>query len=82
MPVTADHPLMTDYSLMNCQSDRLTPPVRGVAVARSLGRTLRLWRARIRERHAFPVIGDRELSDLRVSRWELEHELSKPFWRD
>jgi uncharacterized protein YjiS (DUF1127 family) len=46
-----------------------------------LARTLRLWRSRIRKRNAFPLLGERELRDLRVSRWDVEHELAKPFWR-
>jgi uncharacterized protein YjiS (DUF1127 family) len=51
------------------------------AAADRLSRTLRLWRSRIRERQAFPVIDDRDLRDLGVSRWEVDRELAKPFWR-
>jgi uncharacterized protein YjiS (DUF1127 family) len=74
MPI-AIHPLMTNY-----QPAR--PMLAAWAVAGSIGRLLRLRRARIRERQAFPALDERDLRDLGVSRWELERELSKPFWRD
>jgi len=86
-------PAAAHYPLINCQSDRMTGQAgrtrpdrlslvtRGVALARSVGRTLRLWGARIKERHAFPVLDERELRDLRMSRWQVEQELAKPFWR-
>jgi len=76
MPVAVHHPMI------NYQPDRLSLTARGVALADRIGRTLRLWRSRIRERQAFPILGDRDLHDLRVTRWELENELRKPFWRD
>jgi uncharacterized protein YjiS (DUF1127 family) len=67
--------------MTNYHSDRPTLAARAVAVAGSISRLLRLWRARIRERQAFPLLDERDLQDMRMSRWELEHELSKPFWR-
>jgi uncharacterized protein YjiS (DUF1127 family) len=72
MAVAVHHPMI------NYQSDRPAP---GATLAGSIGRTLRLWRSRMRERQAFPDLEDRDLSDLRVTRWELERELRKPFWR-
>jgi len=72
----------TVHSMMiNSQSDRPRPSTLVKAATRSLGRTLRLWGARIKERQAFPVVDDRELRDLGISRWELQHELAKPFWK-
>ena len=65
------------HPLTNCQRQQSQSAAAGV----SFGRTLRLWRARIRERHAFPVPDERELRDLRLSRWDFERELAKPFWR-
>lgn len=73
MPVAAHH------SMINCQSDH--PAFATRRLLDSLARTLRLWRSRIRKRNAFPLLGERELRDLRVSRWDVEHELAKPFWR-
>jgi uncharacterized protein YjiS (DUF1127 family) len=76
MPIAVTNPLI------NCQCDQTHHTARIRTAARSLVRTLRLWRARIRERQAFPVLDERDLRDLRVSRWDVEHELAKPFWRD
>ncbi len=67
------------HSMINCQADQ--PAVTSLRVLGSLVRTLRLWGSRIRERNAFPLLGERELRDLRVSRWDVERELAKPFWR-
>jgi uncharacterized protein YjiS (DUF1127 family) len=75
-------PIAISHSMINCQSSRPAVAARAVAAAGSIGRLLRLWRARIRERQAFPVLDERDLRDFGVSRWELERELSKPFWRD
>ena len=69
-------------SLTNGQYVQATLTARGNTAIQAVVRTLRLWRARIRERHAFPVLDERDLRDLRVSRWDVERELSKPFWRD
>lgn len=69
------------HTLTNCQSDHARPRAIVATMAQTLVRTLRLWRSRIRERHAFPVLDERELRDLRVSRWDVERELAKPFWR-
>ena len=75
MPVAATNPLI------NCQCDQPNTAARGTAAMRSLVRTLRLWRTRFRERHAFPVLDERDLRELRLSRWEVERELAKLFWR-
>jgi uncharacterized protein YjiS (DUF1127 family) len=68
-------------SLTNCQCVHPSLTARGSAAVRSVVRTVRLWGARIRERHTFPVLDERDLRDLRVSRWDVERELAKPFWR-
>ena len=79
------------HTLTNCQGHD-HPPAAGKAasghaasghsgLAESIGRLVRLWRARTRERRAFVSFDDRDLRDTGMSRWELEHELSKPFWR-
>jgi uncharacterized protein YjiS (DUF1127 family) len=86
MPIAVTNPLI------NCQCDqpRNTARVRAgqpgitarvIREVQSLVRTLRLWRSRIRERQAFPVLDERALRDLRLSRWDVERELAKPFWR-
>ncbi len=47
-----------------------------------LGRLVGTWRRRIRERQAFARLDYRELRDIGLSRWDVERELAKPFWRD
>jgi len=75
MSYAAHHPLI------NCQSDRNSPANRGTAIVQAIAHTLRLWRSRMRERRAFPVLDERDLQDMRLSRWDAERELAKPFWR-
>lgn len=67
--------------LTNCLPGRPAAGVRLRAALHSMVRTLRLWHARRSARHAFPVLTERELRDLRLSRWDVERELAKPFWR-
>ena len=74
-------PIAVHQPMINYQPDRLSLTTRGAALADRIGRTLRLWRSRLRERRAFPLLEERDLRDLRVTRWELEQELRKPFWR-
>jgi uncharacterized protein YjiS (DUF1127 family) len=50
-------------------------------IVAAIGRTIRLWRSRIRERRGFAVLDERDLRDLHLSRWEVDRELAKPFWR-
>ncbi len=50
----------------------------GAAIALAI----RLWRARIRERRETVELSDRDLRDLGLSRWEVEYERTKPFWRE
>lgn len=68
-------------AMINCQAARPRPATSVAAMANTVLRTVRLWRSRIRERQAFPVLDERDLRDLRLSRWEVERELAKPFWR-
>ena len=78
MPATAHYPLI------NCQSGRLSQsvvPSRLARVGETLLSTLRLWRSRFNDRREFPVLEERELRDLGLSRWDVERELAKPFWR-
>jgi uncharacterized protein YjiS (DUF1127 family) len=65
-------PVATHQQLINYQP---------VALGAWLVRTLRLWGSRRRERHSFSTIDERELRDFGLSRWEVERELAKPFWR-
>jgi|tagenome__1003787_1003787.scaffolds.fasta_scaffold20935816_3 uncharacterized protein YjiS (DUF1127 family) len=68
--------------LTNCQDDHRLPVHKPASVAAWIGRTLRVWQSRIRERHVFDYADDHELSELGLSRWDVEREIAKPFWRD
>jgi uncharacterized protein YjiS (DUF1127 family) len=59
---------------------RASAPASG-GIAASIARTVGLWRARLRDRQAFATLDHRDLRDLRLSQWEVERELAKPFWR-
>lgn len=76
MPIAATH------TLINSQCDQPRSAARVRAAVQSVASTLRLWRRRSRDRHDFPALNDRDLRDLRLSRWDLDRELAKPFWRD
>ncbi|GAN77717.1 DUF1127 domain-containing protein [Acidisphaera rubrifaciens] len=40
------------------------------------------WRTRLRDRRELATLDDRDLRDARLTRWDVERELAKPFWRD
>lgn len=69
------------HPLIKYQAQQPRRTARLARLTASVVDTLRLWSERFNERRAFPVLDDRELRDLRITRWELEHELGKPFWR-
>jgi uncharacterized protein YjiS (DUF1127 family) len=54
---------------------------RPIGLTSWLGRLIGTWRRRIRERQAFAKLDCRELRDIGLSRWDVERELAKPFWR-
>ena len=68
-------------TLRNSQCDKSSTTTRASGILQSVARSLRLWRRRHRERHSFPALDERDLRDLRLTRWDVERELSKPFWR-
>lgn len=72
---------VTHNALTNYQATFRSPPIRSGGVGDWIKRTIRLWRSRSRERRSFEFLNDRELQDLRLSRWEVEREIAKPFWR-
>jgi uncharacterized protein YjiS (DUF1127 family) len=80
-------PAAAHYPLINCQPERearfarTRQTSRWAGLLKSVALTLGVWRSRYRERHSFPPLDDRELRDLGVSRWDVERELAKPFWR-
>jgi uncharacterized protein YjiS (DUF1127 family) len=75
MSSTVHHPLI------NYQAEPASRTRRPLSLSQSIARTLRLWRNRMRERRTFPLLEERDLHDLGLSRWDVERELAKPFWR-
>jgi uncharacterized protein YjiS (DUF1127 family) len=67
------------HTLTDCQAYDRRPSSGSAAewISRVFGR----WRTRARERRAFAMLEYRDLRDVGVSRWEIERELAKPFWR-
>lgn len=68
-------------------SDRLSsypPPAKGLSYVGvgDLRRVVRRWRSWSRERRVFASLDDRDLHDLGLSRWDVEREIARPFWRD
>jgi uncharacterized protein YjiS (DUF1127 family) len=55
-------------------------PSRRLPLASPAG-LLRLWRDRIRDRRGFPNLDERDLRDMGLSRWDIDRERAKPFWR-
>lgn len=50
--------------------------------AHTLSDVITAWRARLRDRRELAALDERDLRDARLSRWDVERELAKPFWRD
>lgn len=48
---------------------------------RRIARLLRLWRRRMAESDELRAMSDRELRDFGISRYDVEHEAKKAFWR-
>jgi uncharacterized protein YjiS (DUF1127 family) len=72
----AIHNILTESQISHPSS-----ATRHTSLATRVGRTLSLWRDRIRERQGYATFDERDLHDLGLSRWEVEQELAKPFWR-
>jgi uncharacterized protein YjiS (DUF1127 family) len=56
-------------------------PHRPTGILGAVTHVLGVWRTRIRDRDAFLALDYRDLRDINLSRWEVERELAKPFWR-
>jgi uncharacterized protein YjiS (DUF1127 family) len=71
----------THNMLTECQATPRLPSGHHVGVVGRIGGLFATWRGRIRERDAFAHLDYRDLRDIGLSRWEVETELAKPFWR-
>jgi uncharacterized protein YjiS (DUF1127 family) len=72
----------THHGLTDCQAYEQRQTFRSADPAGWISRVFGLWRVRIRQRQAFAKLDSRDLRDIGVSRWEVDRELAKPFWRD
>ncbi len=68
------HDTLTNCQAVKAASGHINP-------IRWLGDTLRVWRERTLDRRAFAALDHRDLRDIGLSRWEVEGEVAKPFWR-
>lgn len=48
---------------------------------RRLWRLIQVWRARVGQRQLLASLSDHQLKDIGLSRGDVLHEASKPFWR-
>jgi uncharacterized protein YjiS (DUF1127 family) len=72
---------VTRDMLPDCRTLHRPSTARPRGIMASLTRIAEIWRTRIKDRQAFAALDHRDLRDLRLSRWEVERELAKPFWR-
>lgn len=72
----------THHPLTNCQPAPRTLTISFAAAARWLGRVFHRWQERTADRRALAWMDERDLRDARLTRWEIERELSRPLWRD
>jgi uncharacterized protein YjiS (DUF1127 family) len=69
------------HSLTNSQLS--TPSAAGSAggVMGRVARAFHNWRERSAELRELALMDERALRDARLTRWEVQHELARPFWR-
>ncbi len=52
-----------------------------ISTARAIARLYRTWTSRSRERGQLARMSDRELQDIRITRYDATFEANKPFWK-
>ncbi len=68
----------THHPLTNSQ---LSMPSASAGVSGWLAAAFRRWRDRAAERQELALMDERALRDVRLTRWEVQQELARPFWR-
>lgn len=43
---------------------------------------MEVWRRRMRERQTLLMMTDKELRDINLTRYDVQYEARKPFWRE
>jgi uncharacterized protein YjiS (DUF1127 family) len=71
--------VVTHHTLTDCQV--YSRPQTSDSIAAWVTRMIGRWRTRAQEGRVFAKMNHRDLHDIGVSRWEIERELAKPFWR-
>ena len=59
----------------------LAHSARGIGLVARLFDRIYMWRNRARQRRHLAELDDRLLRDIGLSRVEVQHEISRPFWR-
>ncbi len=70
--------IATQHRLTNPQLSERAPEL---SVTGWLGRVYRQWRERQAELRELALMDERALRDARLTRWEVEQEMARPFWR-
>lgn len=68
--------------LTDCQPTVFRPHTAQAGWTDKIRDLIRRWRARAQDRRSYARMTERDFQDLRWNRWEIEHELARPFWRD
>ncbi len=76
MHISAQHPLT------NCQPAAQTTATSSGGIVGWLAHALHNWRERSADLRELALMDERALRDARLTRWEVEQELNRPFWRD
>ena len=72
---------VTHGTLTDCQLFDRSTSVHHVGMTGRIAGIVEIWRNRIRDRRAFAYLDYRELRDMGLSQWEVDREVTKPFWR-
>ena len=68
--------------LSDSRTPRRPSTARPAGIVGSIAWLVETWRTRVRDRQALASLDYRDLRDLRLSQWEVEREMAKPFWWD
>jgi uncharacterized protein YjiS (DUF1127 family) len=73
--------IANDHPLTNSQVSERTLDISPVGAAGWIGRMIHRWRERADEQRELALMDERALRDARVTRWDVQRELARPFWR-
>jgi uncharacterized protein YjiS (DUF1127 family) len=73
--------IATNHSLINSHSAAPRSDASGGGLAAWIANAARRWRERATERRELAQMDERALRDARLTRWDVEQQISRPFWR-